>query len=126
MSRRLLIGGVVLGGSRVKDVGLAVLQARNELEDHLVDNAFLETAPFKTINMVFRYGEKDDWEPEIGSIDRRNSELPVAIQFDSDALNQMSASEVKACFRLALIEVLCDIAANYYLPYEFLDQLRLR
>lgn len=121
-----MIGGVVLGGSRVKDVGLAVLQARNEMEEHLVGNAFLETAPFKTINMVFRYGEKDDWDPEIGRPDTKNGELPVAIQFDSDALNKMSASEVKACFRLALIEVLCDIATNYDLPYEFLDQLRLR
>lgn len=121
-----MIGGVVLGGSRVKDVGLAVLQARNEMEEHLVGNAFLETAPFKTISLVFRYGDKDDWESEIRSIDTRNSELPVAIQFDSDALNKMSASDVKACFRLALIEVLCDIAANYDLPYEFLDQLRLR
>ena len=126
MSRSLLIAGVVLGGARVKDVGLAVLQARNEMEGHLEDNAFLEVAPFKTINLVFRYGERDDWEPEIGSIDRGNSELPVAIQFDSHALNKMSASEVKAFFRLALIEVLCDIAANYDLPYEFLDQLRLR
>lgn len=126
MSRRLLIGGVVLGRRSVKDVGLVVLQARNEMEDHLADSAFLETAPFKTISLVFRYGDKDIWKPEIGGIDRRNSELPVAIQFDSDALNKMPGPEMHACFRRALVEVLCDIAANYDLPYEFLDKLRLR
>ena len=126
MSRSLLIGGVTLGQNLVKDVGLAVLQARNEMEKHLTTNAFLEAAPFKTINLVFRYGEKDLWHPEIGSIDTRNGELPVAIQFDSDALNRMSDPERRACFFRALIEVLCDIAANYDLPYEFMDELRHR
>ena len=126
MSRRLLIGGVNLGRNRVKDVGLAVLQARNEMEEHLAGNAFLEAAPFKTINLVFRYGEKDLWHPEIGSIDTSNGELPVTIQFDSDALNRMSVAELRACFIRAVIEVLCDIAANYDLPYEFLDELRIR
>jgi hypothetical protein len=122
--RNLLIGGVALGKGRIKNAGPAVLQSRNEMEEHLVRNAYLETAPFKTINMIFRYGDKDNWNPEIGEIDLRNNELPVAIEFNSETLKKMSIVELKNRFRLALIEVLCDVAANYDLPYEFLDELR--
>ncbi|MBN8241246.1 immunity protein 39 [Marinobacter hydrocarbonoclasticus] len=122
--RSLLIGGVALGKGRLKNSGAAVMQARNEMEQHLVDNSYLETAPFKTINMIFRYGDKDDWDPEIGNIDTRNGELPVAIEFDVSKLKTMNVEEMKSWFRLSLIEVLCDIAANYDLPYEFLDKLR--
>lgn len=122
--RNLLIGGVALGKGRLKNTGPAVMQARNEMEKHLANNSYLETAPFKTINMIFRYGDKDDWDPEIGVIDTKNSELPVAIEFDSGKLKAMNFEEMKSWFRLSLIEVLCDISANYDLPYEFLDELR--
>ena len=124
--KQLLIGGVNLGKGRIKNAGSAVMQARNELEEHLVENAYLEKAPFSTVNMVFRYGDKDNWEPEVEKIDRENDELPVAIEFDSSKLKAMNVDELRSWFRLAIIEVLCDIAANYDLPYEFLDRLRTK
>jgi hypothetical protein len=36
----------------------------------------------------------------------------------------MSEDDLRRAFRLVFIEVMCDVAANYDLPYEFLDALR--
>jgi hypothetical protein len=36
----------------------------------------------------------------------------------------MGAVELQQAFRKLLIEVLCDVAANFDLPYAFLDAMR--
>jgi hypothetical protein len=122
--RRLLIGGVYSVPGNLRFAGQKMEEVCNDFEPHLVKNGFLASAPFTTISLIFRLGDVDNFDPEIGRIDRKHSELPVAISIDVRRLKKMAPSELKIEFARLTLEVLCDIAANYDLPYQFLDVLR--
>jgi len=87
-------------------------------------NGYLAGAPFKTVSVIFRYVAADNLEPDRYEIDEKTDCLNLAIEFDGRALAQLSEDEQAEKFRTALIEVLCDVAANFDLPYEFLDGMR--
>lgn len=122
--KSLLVGSVALVRGKIKHEGQALLAARNELELHLQEHRYLHGAPFRTVSLIIRLGEGQDLDPEFGNIDRKNSELPVAIQLDFKRLQSLDREQLTSAFRLAMIEVLCDVAANFDLPCEFLDELR--
>jgi hypothetical protein len=123
--RQLLVGAVgLIKRFRLKDGGRIILEVRNELEDELTSHEYLKHAPFRTVSLIFHYGTKDDLEPSPYSIEARTESLNVAVEFDAARLRTLSPSQLKAEFRTAMIEVLCDVAANYDLPYQFLDELR--
>lgn len=125
--RNLLVGAVgLILRFKLKGEGPLILEARNEIEVELVRNSFLASAPFKTVSLIFRYGYQDQWEPDGYEINNATQVLNVAIEFNGEQLLQLTPEEIKAKFRLAMIDVLCDVAANYNLPYEFLDRLRER
>jgi hypothetical protein len=73
-----------------------------------------------------RYGEQDNLNPEIGQIEARGSVLPVAVELKASRLQSMDAVSLAEEFRTVMIEVLCDVAANFDLPFEFLDAMRRR
>ena len=122
--RNLVVGAVELIKCRLKGDGQAALKARNELEPELQKNGFLNTAPFQTISLILRYGERDNLNPDIGDVDVRRSVLPVAVELDGMRLKTVSQEDMAEEFREVMIEVLCDVAANFDLPFEFLDALR--
>lgn len=124
--RQLLIGGVYQQPGRVKSVGPLMVEICNELEPHLQRNKYVDLAPFEVVSLIFRFGKEDSFEPEIGSISKAHNELPVAITFDVERLKTLDLQNLRNEFRLATIDVLCDIAANYDLPYEFLDNMRIQ
>ena len=119
----ILIGGSHAARSKLKDEGLAILQVRAEFEDAMNNNGYLNNVPFDTVSFIFRFGGSDNWAPELGKINKRN-ELPVTIEFDAKELCTKSFNAVKSTLRLGTIEALCDVATNYDLPWQFLDQLR--
>lgn len=123
--RNLIVGAVGLIKCRIKGDGQAALAARNTLEPALVEHEFLGTAPFKTISLILRYGERDNLNPEIGSVDLKRAFLPVAVELNARRLEKLDVLTMTQEFRTVMIEVLCDVAANFDLPYRFLDELRL-
>ena len=50
--------------------------------------------------------------------------LPVSIELDAKYLETLNAQDLEDRFKIVMIDVLCDIAANFDLPYEFLDNMR--
>jgi hypothetical protein len=122
--RCLLVGGVARIKGRLRSGGKALLAARNSLEGSLRENEFLKSAPFKTVSLIIRCGDRDDLNPDFGVIDKRTLELPIAIELDLKRLQMLTDGQIVEEFRLAMIEVLCDVAANFDLPYEFLDKFR--
>lgn len=111
---------------RLKGASSLILSVRNEIEEHLVANSYLCSAPFKTISLVFRYGTKEDLEPNDYKIYKQHSELQVSIEFDSRQLRVLEdkPEKLREKFKLAVIDVLCDVAANFDLPFGFLDEMR--
>lgn len=122
--RSLLVGGVSLVPGRLKFGGKAILMARNEIESKLVEFGYLKKAPFETVSLVIRYGDRENLNPEFNEIDSKNSELPVAVVLNMEQLKLLSMEQLAEKFRITIIEVLCDVAANFDLPYQFLDDMR--
>ncbi len=124
--RKLLIGGVYQQPGRLKLASPLMVEICDEFEPQLREHRYLDSAPFETVSLIYRFGELDAFDPEIGNVNKTHSELPVAITFDVERLKGMDRQQLRDEFRLATIEVLCDVAANYDLPYEFLDAMRVQ
>ena len=124
--RRLLIGGVYQQPGRLKFANPLMVEICDEFEPHLRDHKYLESAPFSTVSLIYRFGGEDAFDPEIGNVSKAHSELPVAITFNIQRLKEMDRQQLRDEFRLATIEVLCDVAANYELPFDFLDEMRVQ
>ncbi|AMO24180.1 hypothetical protein UC35_16720 [Ramlibacter tataouinensis] len=118
------MGAVSLVKCRIKDHGRAALAARNSLEPALEANGFLKDAPFRTVSLILRYGDRDNLNPDIGDVDARRSALPVAVELDAKRLEKLDLNTLTEEFRSVMIELLCDVAANFDLPFEFLDAMR--
>ena len=114
--RILLIGGVSLVKGRVKEAGPVMREICDELEPLLQDMEFLDKAPFKTISMIIRFGKKNDLTPQYDPINKRHSELPVAVELQLAGLRTANKDEVKAAFVTATIDVLLDVSEKYGLP----------
>lgn len=123
--RILLIGGVQLLPGRLRNAGPSMAGVCDELEPQLRNHGYIANAPFETVSLIFRFGSQDRFDPVIGAIDKRHHELPVAITFDLKRLVPLHRQELQSEFRRATIEVLCDVAANFDLPFEFLDVMRV-
>lgn len=122
--RILLIGGVSLVKGRVREAGLVMQEICNELEPLLKEISFVDNAPFKTVSMIIRFGENTNLNPEYEPINKRHSELPVAIELELASLRTASKEVVKDAFVKATIDVLADVARKYNLPAEPLEAIR--
>ncbi|NHZ36240.1 Imm39 family immunity protein [Massilia rubra] len=122
--RNLVVGGVSLVKCKARQFGPAAMKARNILEPELERNLYLSAARFRTVSLILRFGTRDKPIPDIGDIDVNRSMLPVAIELDAKHLETLNSQELEDHFKVVMIEVLCDVAANFDLPYEFLDNLR--
>ena len=123
--RPLLVGAVSLVPRlRLKGDGAAIIPVRDEIRAAMDASGYLVRAPFKTISVIFRYGYSENLEPDRYEIDEKTECLNLAIEFEGRALTQLSQAEMSEKFRTSLIEVLCDVAANFDLPFEFLDGMR--
>ncbi|HBV20919.1 MAG TPA: hypothetical protein DEF07_04265 [Nitrosomonas sp.] len=121
--RILLIGGVSLVKGRVKESGLVMKEICDELEPMLQEIGFVDNAPFKTVSMIIRFGEKTDLTPDYDPINKRYSELPVAVEMELASLRIASKETLKNAFVKATIDVLIDIARKYNLPCESLEAI---
>lgn len=121
--RILLIGGVSLVKGRVREAGPAMQEICNELEPLLNEIGFVDNAPFKTVSMIIRFGETTELTPSYDSINKRHSELPVAIEMELAELRLASKDVVKSAFAKATIDVLFDVAKRYDLPSEQLEAI---
>lgn len=98
--RRLLIGGVSLIRGRLRNSGMAMVRVCDSLEPLM--SAWLADAPFHTISLIVRYGTSTTAEVEIGRIDKRHSELPVAVQVALSDLQDVQSDETQ------LDEIFCS------------------
>ena len=112
----LVLGGVGLIKGGIRHAGPAMVEITQEINPYLVGDAFLADASFHLLSGIFRFGTKFDAHAEVGPIDRRNSELPFAMEVELAPLKRASKEDVKAEFLKALIPALFAIALEYELP----------
>lgn len=124
--RILLLGGVSLFKGRVRDAGLAMQEICYDLEPLLNEISFVDNAPFKTVSMIIRFGDKTDLNPNYEPINKRQSELPVAVEMELASLRVANKDDVKSAFAKATIDVLIDVAKKYNLPSEPLEMIKAK
>lgn len=118
----LTIGGVALiKFKRDKRIAVNLIQIAKEFRELLSDNGYFLDAPFDAISLILRYGDNEDLSPQELKINKKHFQLETAIYINIHNLLSMSDEVLGKYLRLAVIEVCCDISANYDLPYEFLD-----
>lgn len=121
----LTISGVALiKFKRDKRIAINLIRLAQEFRELLAKNSYFGNAPFEAVSLVLRYGDLEDLEPQGLKINKKNSELEVAAFLNVHNLLSMSDEEMKSYLRRAIMEIFCDISANYDLPYEFLDEHR--
>lgn len=124
--RIILIGGVGLVKGSLRGIGKFMLEVCNDFEPVLQEYKFTESAPFHTISIIIRVGERSDFDPEYGSVNRRSDEIPVSVQIDMKELHEIAMDKGKMRQLVAdiAINILYDIAKKYSLPIEALSKLR--
>ena len=94
----VVLGGVSLIKGDIRESGHAMVEITKEINPYLVEDRFLADAPFKLLNGIIRFGTKVDPFAEVGSVDKRNNELPFAVEVEMAPLRRASKDEVKAAF----------------------------
>lgn len=77
---------------------------------------FLKAAPFDTVSLVIRFGEKESAEAEIERVDKRTRELHVGYELPMARLRSATRAEVKEQFSRATSAALELVAKKYGLP----------
>ena len=123
-NRRLVLGGSSLTITRSNRHAIAAgSEVRDELEPVLISSGYFDTAPFKWVGLILRFGLKNDSTPAYNPIDGSDGELPIAIELDSRDLQNASRDELKRLFTVATLKALIDVAKKYDLPFTTLTEM---
>jgi len=122
--RHLLIGAVGLVKGKVREGGRAMVSVCDELEPYFISENLLNEAPFQVINLILRYGLEVK-EPELGKINKRYSELEVAVELSMEDVKKLNYDELRRLFREVTLDALVAVSKKYMLPYSVWERLKL-
>ena len=110
---RFLVGLVGLVRGRIKNAIPVMSKARDEIEPRL-DGEFFEGAPFETISLIVRVGERTNLTPKY----QRTvpGELAVAVELRMDVLRMADDEELGLISKWAFLEALLSVAKKYNRP----------
>lgn len=124
-NRKLVLGGVALTQAKLpaRKSAMAMGKARDELEQEIIQSEYLADAPFKWIGLIIREGLIDESVPHYQGIDKKDGELPVAIEIDTHRLLGASEEAMAAVYRKATLTALVHAGEKYRLPVGRLKAL---
>jgi len=122
--RHLLIGAVALVKGRVRDDGKAMASICDEFEPHFKSENPLEGAPFDVVSLILRYGADGSKEPEVGRVNKRHSELEVAMELPMAEVRALGYDDLRALIRESTLNALIAVADKYDLPKGLWEGLR--
>lgn len=121
-NRKIVFSGVSLTNARTSRYDLEVLEElMDDLEALMIQNSFLENAPFSWVGLVIRYGLKNDEKPTFQRINKKYGDLPVAIEIDSHEFIGANREDLKRIFLSAALKSLIEVGKKYQLNTEFLE-----
>ncbi len=127
-NRKFVPGDVALVKVRFKNIRYT-LSIQDEIEKIIIDSHFLDKAPFKWVGLIYRYGLKNKLKPEYDRIDKKDGELPIAVELDTHILKWADDHDLqlfKDIFMIAGLEALLDVGKKYDLPIELIEQERAK
>jgi len=119
-NRKLVLSAVSLVEARVRSDFLVMPQIRDELERVIIDAGWFPRAPFKWIGLIVRYGLEMETEPHFKRIDKKDGELPLAIEVDTHRIVELDkqTEKLKAFFKSVVVRSLLSVAQRYQLPSQ--------
>jgi hypothetical protein len=125
-NRKLVLGGASLTQAKCNrhtaDVGNEV---RDGIEQLMISTGYLQSAPFKWIGLILRFGLCNDSEPHYQDIDKKDGELPLAIELDTHELRDADREKLKRLFTLATLKALIHAGHKYNLPTGALEARKM-
>jgi hypothetical protein len=120
-----VLAGVALTRARLpaRQNAAAMNRTRDDLEQDVIQSGYLDSAPFKWVGLVIRYGLVDETEPHYKKIDAKDGELPVAIEIDTHRLLEASEEQMVAIYRKATLMALAHAGKKYGLNTARVDRL---
>lgn len=124
-NRRLAFSGVAMTNARLRGnrTFVAAEIVREELEGELIVSNYFNDNIFKNISISIRYGLKYDNEPVFWKINKKNQELPMAIEIDVNDLLEADQQHTNAIFRKAALIALVNAGEKYGLKVDRMKEL---
>jgi hypothetical protein len=116
-----IVGAVALVKGKLKNSKLVskvdkhldgIIQSKNLIEKEI---------PFSWIGLIYRYGSKNDLNLDFQRIDKKDGELPIALELDMEILqwaDQNNLDLLHDIFMIAALEALIQVCDKYKLPKE--------
>ena len=116
-----IVGSVALVKGRLKNDKLTS-EVKKYLDDLIQSKNFMEKEiPFSWIGLIYRYGSKNDLNLDFQRIDKKDGELPIALELDMQILqwaDQNNLDLLHDIFMIAALEALLQVCDKYKLPKE--------
>ena len=123
-NRKLVLSGVSLTKARPNKCGIEVMgETRDEFEKLFSTSGYLDNAPFTWVGLTLRYGIKHENIPHYQRIDKKDGELPLAIELDTRELISADRAELKRQFVLATLKALIHAGKKFQRPVKALEEM---
>ncbi len=122
-----IVGSVALVKGRLKNDKLTS-EVKKYLDDLIQSKNFMEKEiPFSWIGLIYRYGSKNDLNLDFQRIDKKDGELPIALELDMQILqwaDQSNLDLLHDIFMIAALEALLQVCDKYKLAKEVIAEER--
>ena len=126
-NRKIKLGGVALTLGSMRHSSRIMQEVSPTIEQIMVQSNYLEKASFLWVGMIFRYGLKNETIPHYQRIDKKDGELPLAIELDMRVLltaDETDPDMLKDFFEIATLDSLIHAGQKYKLPIAALEARR--
>ncbi|AWB65956.1 hypothetical protein C2869_05650 [Saccharobesus litoralis] len=122
-NRKLVIGAVALVKARVHNSIEAFEEARDYVEEILISFDWLKGAPFKWVGLIVRYGLKNDEFPAFQNVNKKNGDLPIAIEVDVNDILEIHKNKDEFALYIKKLTFSCllAVAEKYKLSKKELE-----
>ena len=124
-NRRLAFSGAAMTNARLRGnkTFIASEIVRDELEYQLVASDYFNDDLFTNVGISIRYGLKYAEEPIYWKINKKYSELPLAIEVDVNDMIEADQEQMNAIFRKAALVALVHAGEKYGLKVDRMKEL---
>ncbi|MEI7462419.1 MAG: Imm39 family immunity protein [Pirellula sp.] len=121
-NRKLGLCAAAMTTMRVPNYDIAVATlVRDEIEQVMIDSDYLVGAPFEWVTISLRYGLQNEDQPHYEPVNKQYSDLPLAIELDTNELAKATREEMKRAFELATLKALVAAGKKFELSYKELE-----
>jgi hypothetical protein len=127
--RRLGFGGVALVFGRMRNAGKAWVKIEESLDPLIRNNNLFKESPFLYVQLIFRYGIKNELKLEFKRINKKYGDLGISLELDMEILMWADKNNLELLhdiFMVSVLEALIQVAKKYKLPDELFIKERAK